>query len=164
MQYVSNTGGGNPVDFETAILDGFAVDGGLYVPEILPKVTKEQLNSWKGLSYTELAFEVLSLFIDRSIITETELKQILKTAYATFEKEDIIPLYPLKSKKDTYIMELIYGPTISFKDVGLAFLVNLVNFFLERKNGTMTKLQKFRQCRFVFKINLVDPLQHLCKS
>ncbi|MFY0630903.1 MAG: threonine synthase [Flavobacteriaceae bacterium] len=134
LQFVSNKGGGKPVDFETAILDGFAVDGGLYVPETLPNITLSQLEEWKGLSYVELAFEILSLFIDRSIISEAELKQILHKAYEPFEKEEIIPLYPLQSRKDTYIMELFYGPTISFKDVGLAFLVNLVNFFLKRKN------------------------------
>lgn len=138
IQFVSNKGGGKPVDFETAILDGFAVDGGLYVPDTLPKISKEQLKEWKGLSYVELAFEILSLFIDRSIISEGELKMILDTAYAPFEKKETIPLYPLKSRKDTYIMELFHGPTISFKDVGLAFLVNLVNFFLERKKEHLT--------------------------
>lgn len=138
LQFVSNTGGGKAVDFETAILDGFAVDGGLYVPETLPKITIEHLEKWKGLSYVALAFEILSLFIDRSIISECELKSILDTAYAPFEKKEIIPLYQLKSRKDTYIMELFHGPTISFKDVGLAFLVNLVNFFLERKKEHLT--------------------------
>lgn len=133
LKFVSNTGGGVPVDFETAILDGFAVDGGLYVPETLPKVTSEQMNSWKDLSYVELAFEILSLFIDRSIISADELKDLLENAYAPFEKEEVIPLHKLRSRKETYIMELFYGPTISFKDVGLAFLVNLVNFFLERR-------------------------------
>ncbi|SEE09117.1 Pyridoxal-phosphate dependent enzyme [Tenacibaculum sp. MAR_2010_89] len=138
LQFVSNKGGGKPVDFETAILDGFALDGGLYVPEILPEIKEEQLKEWKDLSYVELAFEILSLFIDRSIISENELKGILQTAYAPFEKKEIIPLYKIKSRKDTYIMELFHGPTISFKDVGLAFLVNLVNFFLERKKEHLT--------------------------
>jgi threonine synthase len=138
LQYVSNKGGGRPVDFETAILDGFAVDGGLYVPESLPEISLEQLKKWKGLPYVELAFEILSLFIDRSVISEKELKTILKTAYKPFEKEEIIPLYQLQSKKDTYIMELFYGPTISFKDIGLAFLVNLINFFLKRKEEHLT--------------------------
>lgn len=138
MKFISNKGGGQPVDFEKAILDGFASDGGLYVPEIIPEVSKEQLNVWKNLNYVDLAFEILSLFIDRSILSETELKSILKTAYQDFEKEDIIPLHKLESRKDTYIMELFYGPTISFKDIGLAFLVNLVNFFLNRKNERLS--------------------------
>lgn len=133
LKYISNKGGGDFVDFETAILDGFAVDGGLYVPENLPTISLEQLSKWKSLTYVELAFEVLSLFIDRSIISEIELKEILHTAYEPFEKEEIIPMHKLKSRKETYIMELFHGPTISFKDVGLAFLVNLVNFFLKRK-------------------------------
>ena len=138
MNYISNIGGCPPTDFETAILDGFASSGGLYVPEELPKITKVQLQKWKNLGYVDLAFEILSLFIDRSIISEKELKHLLQNAYAPFEKEEIIPIHKLKSRKDTYILELFHGPTISFKDVGLAFLVNLVNFFLERKKAYQT--------------------------
>ena len=134
IKFVSNKGGGIPVDFETAILDGFASDGGLYVPTELPKITLDQLKDWKELSYVDLAFEILSLCIDRSVISEIELKDLLQMAYAPFEKAEVIPLHELASRKDTYIMELFYGPTISFKDVGLAFLVNLVDFFLKRRN------------------------------
>ena len=134
LNYLSNRGGSDPVDFETAILDGFATDGGLYVPEVLPQVSKEKLEAWKDLGYVDLAFEILSLFIDRSIVSETELKQLLDQAYASFEKEEIIPLYPCKSRDGRYIMELFCGPTLSFKDIGLAFVVNLVHFFLERRN------------------------------
>lgn len=138
LKYISNKGGGSPVDFETAILDGFASDGGLYVPERLPVISNDQLNSWKTLGFIDLAFEILSIFIDSSIMSETELRQLLKDAYAPFEKEEIIPIHPLQSKKDMYIMELFYGPTISFKDFGLAFLVNIVNFFLERRKEHLT--------------------------
>ncbi|TMM57319.1 threonine synthase [Maribacter algarum] len=134
MQFVSNTGGGIPVDLETAILDGFASDGGLYVPSELPKISLEQLKKWRDLAYVDLAFEILSLFINRSVISEFELKKLLKDAYTPFEKPEVIPLYKMESQKDIHIMELFYGPTISFKDVGLAFLVNLVDFFLKRKN------------------------------
>lgn len=138
MRYISNTGGGKPVDFETAILDGFAADGGLYVPETLPHISKKQLEDWKDHEYIDLAFEILSLFIDRSIIPEVELRLLLKKAYAPFEKETIIPIHQLRSREETYIMELFYGPTLSFKDIGLAFLVNLVNLFLERKKERLT--------------------------
>lgn len=138
LNYVSNTGGGKPVDFETAILNGFAIDGGLYVPTTLPKISPQQLTDWKSLSYTELAFQILSLFIDHSIMSADELKQLLKEAYAPFEHEEIIPIHPLKSRENTYVMELFHGPTISFKDIGLAFLVNLVNFFLQRKNEKLS--------------------------
>ena len=138
LNYVSITGGGTPVDFETAILDGFAADGGLYVPQELPQISIDQLSGWSQLSYVDLAFEILSLFIDRTILSEAELKDVLRQAYAPFEKEEVIPLHPLISRKKTYIMELFYGPTLSFKDIGLAFLVNLVNLFLERRNERLT--------------------------
>ena len=140
ISYVSTKGGVKPVDFERAILDGFASDGGLYIPEHLPKITIDQLQSWKNLSYVDLAFEILSLFIDRKILSETELKDILKTAYDTFETDEVIPIKKMKSEQNIYFMELFYGPTISFKDIGLAFLVNLVNHFLKRRNEFLTMI------------------------
>lgn len=138
MQFVSNKGGGDPVDFETAILDGFAADGGLYVPTSLPHISLAQLEAWKHLGYVDLALEILSLFIDHSVISKAELKKLLEGAYATFEKPTIIPLHRLKSRTETFVMELFHGPTLSFKDVGLAFLVNLVDFFLKRRNEYKT--------------------------
>lgn len=138
MKYISNKGGSEPVDFETAILAGFAADGGLYVPEYLPAIPHEKLLEWVDLSYIDLAFEILSLFIERTIISAEELKQLLQNAYNSFSCDEIIPLHPLKSRKDTYIMELFHGPTLSFKDIGLAFLVNLVDFFLKRRNERLS--------------------------
>ena len=138
IKYISNRGGVKAVDFETAILDGFAGDGGLYVPEKIPQISLERLDEWKNLGYVDLAFEVLSLYMDRSIMSAQELKNLLQTAYAPFTNKEVIPLHKMQSRKDTYVMELFHGPTISFKDVGLAFLVNLVNFFLERKKQKLT--------------------------
>lgn len=138
IQYVSNKGGVAPVDFETAILDGFAADGGLYVPTELPKISLEQLQSWKNHSYTDLAFEILSLFIDRSVISERDLKQILADSFSTFYDKRLIPNYALESRPNTHIQELFHGPTLSFKDVAMGFLVNLVNFFLKRKGEKRT--------------------------
>lgn len=138
MKFISNKGGGSPADIETAILNGYAPDGGLYVPEELPQISVEQLEQWKNLSYKELAFELLSLFIDRSIVSAQDLKSIIAKAYGTFEKEEVIPISKLKSQKNTYIMELFYGSTLSFKDIGLSFLVNLVDFFLNRKQKKLS--------------------------
>ena len=138
LKFVSNKGGGEPVDIETAILNGYATDGGLYVPEHLPQISVEKLEQWKHLSFKELAFEIVSLFIDRSIVSAQELKEIIENAYGTFEKEEVIPIPKLKSRQNTYIMELFYGSTLSFKDVGLSFLVNLVDFFLKRKQERLS--------------------------
>ena len=138
IEYVSNKGGGQAVDIETAILNGYATDGGLYVPKHLPQISFEQLEQWKNLSYKKLAFEILSLFIDSSVVSAQELKSIIENAYGTFEKEEVIPITRLKSQKNTYIMELFYGSTLSFKDVGMSFLVNLIDFFLKRKGERLS--------------------------
>lgn len=138
MRYISNKGGDESVDFETAILNGFAGNGGLYVPESLPTVSTKQLKEWSSYSYKELAFEILSLFINRATLSADELRTILNQAYSEFEAPEIIPLYPLKSREGVYMMELFHGPTLSFKDIGLAFLVNLVDFFLERKGERLS--------------------------
>ncbi len=138
IQFVSNRGGGEPVDFETAILAGFAPDGGLYVPTELPKISLATLASWKGKTYTEVAYEVLSLFIDPSIVSEKELKQILSDSFSTFFHKELIPIHPFKSRSNFYIQELFHGPTLSFKDVAMGFIVNLFNFFLKRKGEKMT--------------------------
>lgn len=126
------------MDIETAILAGYAPDGGLYVPDHLPQVSSAQLDQWKDLSYKELAFEIVSLFIDSTIISADDLMSIINTAYDSFEKEDVIPIHQLKSRHNTYVMELYHGSTLSFKDIGMSFLVNLVNFFLKRKDERLS--------------------------
>jgi len=138
IQYVSTKGGIQAVDFETAILDGFAADGGLYVPTKLPNIPLAQLVAWKKLSFVDLAYEVLSLFIDETVMMEQELRQILIESYRPFYHSDTIPFYELRSRKNTVIQELFHGPTLSFKDIGMAFIVNLFNFFLQRKGEKMT--------------------------
>ena len=133
LQFVSTLGGGEPVNFEAAILRGYAPDGGLYVPERLPRLTPETLQSWSDLSYTDLAFEVISRFVERSIVGETDLRRLIRDSFSPFTHPDVIPLRLLKTSENLYIMELFHGPTLSFKDVAMGFLVNLVDFFLQRR-------------------------------
>ena len=122
MRYISNKGGAESVDFETAILNGFAENGGLYVPESLPTVSAEQLRAWAGHSYQELAFEVLSLFISRTIMSADELRCILAQAYGEFEEQEVIPLYPLKSHEGVYMMELFHGANLIIQGYWLSLL------------------------------------------
>lgn len=73
MKYVSTRGGSAPVSFQDAILTGLPSDGGLYIPQSLPTISKDQLKSWAGLSYTELAEKVLRLFIGEDELSNQEL-------------------------------------------------------------------------------------------
>ena len=138
--FVSTKGGVAPVDFETAVLQGFAADGGLFVPETIPRISEERLREWSGLSYVDLAFEILSLFIERTILSADELRELLRDSFNTFEHPDVIPVVSLETKPNTYIMELFQGPTLSFKDVAMGFLVNCVDFFLQKKDSRVSLL------------------------
>lgn len=132
--FVSTRGGVAPVDFETAVLQGFAADGGLFVPEIIPQISEERLQKWSKLSFVDLAFEILSLFIERTTISADELRRLLADSFDRFEHPDVVPVVTLETKSNTYILELFHGPTLSFKDVAMGFMVNTVDFFLKRKN------------------------------
>ena len=139
-QFLSTRGGVTPVDFETAVLEGFAADGGLFVPETIPQVSESRLQEWSGLSFANLAFEILSLFITRTIISEDALRQLLRASFKSFDSPEVIPVVGLETKPNRYIMELFHGPTLSFKDVAMGFLVNTVDFFLKRKNDWVSLL------------------------
>jgi len=129
MRYISTRGGINPIPFKDAVMMGLASDGGLLLPQSYPVVTREQLESWRGLSYPELAFEVISRFVDD--IPAVDLKNLIKSSYATFSHPEVTPVV----KRDgVYILELFHGVTLAFKDVALQFLGNLFEYILAERN------------------------------
>jgi threonine synthase len=132
-RFVSTRGGIAPVSFEEAVLQGFAADGGLFVPESIPKVTARQLESWSGLSFQDLAYELLSLYIDRSIVPAADLMKLIDDSFGLFEHPEVVNVTPYGSDGRTCIMELFHGPTLSFKDVAMGFLVNVMDYFLQRR-------------------------------
>lgn len=134
IRYVSTKGGISPVSFDEAVLQGFAADGGLFVPETIPVISINQLEEWSCLGFVDLAFEILSLFIDPTIISKDELKLLVQNSFTAFEHPDIVPLVPIGNDNRTYVMELFHGPTLSFKDVAMGFLINIISYFLEKKN------------------------------
>ena len=138
IQYISTTGGGIPIDFKTAVLNGKAEDGGLYVPTELPQISTDQLAKWKDYSYTALAFEILSLFITPDVIPDDKLKQLIDSSFRPFTHRNIIPHHPLQYGKNLIVQELFHGPTLSFKDVAMGFVVNLFEYFLSEMNERMT--------------------------
>ena len=134
MKFISTLGKSDPVNVEDAILNGYAPDGGLYVPEHIPRVSSEQLDNWKSLSFEDLAFEIISLYIDNSVVPEADLRMIIDKSYQTFEAPEITPVRALKSIQNVSVLELFWGPTLSFKDMAMGFLLNLMEYFLT-KNG-----------------------------
>ncbi len=124
------------VDFETAVLAGLAPDGGLYVPATLPQITDSQLRQWQNHGYPELAFEVLSLFIDDKVMPAADLRSLVHSSFSTFGHPKVLPHHQLED--DCSVQELFHGPTLSFKDVAMGFVVNLFDYFLTRRGERRT--------------------------
>ena len=135
MQYFSTRGQIDPVPFTEAVMMGLAEDGGLLLPRTIPRIGNDTLSSWAEMSYPELAFEVMSRFIDD--IPATDLRQLIEKSYATFESEQVTPIV---KHGEIYILELFHGPTLAFKDVALQFLGNLFEYLLNKNDSYLNIL------------------------
>ncbi len=130
MQYLSTRGGISPIPFSQAVMMGLASDGGLLLPRNIPRIGAETFSSWSELSYAELAFEIMSRFIDD--IPSSNLRDLINRSYAAFSSKEVTPLV---HHGELHILELFHGPTLAFKDVALQFLGNLFEYLLERDDG-----------------------------
>ena len=141
MRYQSTRGNSPQQSFLEILLGGLAPDGGLYLPMHYPKVTPVQLDSWRGLSYADLAYEVLSLYCDD--IPENDLRALLRKTYtervycngrSQDNAKDITPLHWLGEEGGTRIglLSLSNGPTLAFKDMAMQLLGNLFEYALKR--------------------------------
>jgi len=134
MKYISTRGQMEPVGFLDAVMTGLSPDGGLLLPGSLPDVS-DRLEAWKELSYPELAFEVMSLFI--TDMPADDLKELIEKSYSVFRVTEVAPVIPVG---DLHILELWHGPTLAFKDVALQFLGNLFEYILEKRGGELNIL------------------------
>ncbi|WP_312340938.1 threonine synthase [Stutzerimonas nitrititolerans] len=135
MRYISTRGQAPALNFEDVLLAGLASDGGLYVPENLPRFTVEEIASWAGLPYHELAFKVMRPFVAGSI-PDADFKQILEETYSSsgqgvFAHSAVAPLRQLDGNE--WVMELFHGPTLAFKDFALQLLGRLLDYVLAKR-------------------------------
>ena len=138
MKYLSTRGHADRKRFCEILLEGLAPDGGLYLPEHYPQVNDVTLTQWRSLSYADLAFEVLSLYIDD--IPAADLKAICAKTYTeeVFGSREIVPLRPLES--GLYLEALSNGPTLAFKDMAMQLLGNLFEYELARRGEDLNIL------------------------
>ena len=96
MKYVSTRGGMQAQLFSEVLLEGLAPDGGLAIPQTVPVVSTAELESWRSLSYADLAAKVLGLFV--TDIPAQTLAQLTRDAYTeeSFQTEAIVPIKPQK--------------------------------------------------------------------
>lgn len=138
MNYLSTRGHPDRKRFCEILLEGLAPDGGLYLPETYPQVDTATLAKWRALPYAELAFEILSLYIDD--IPPADLKAICAKTYTAevFGTEEIVPLRELED--GVYLEALSNGPTLAFKDMAMQLLGNLFEYELARRGAELNIL------------------------
>ena len=140
MRYISTRGAwaANPQTFSAILLEGLAPDGGLAVPQQYPRLTREELMAWRTHGYRELAFAVLSRFVDD--IPAADLRRIIDKTYTReiFGDDAITPLLSLEPGFD--LLRVSGGPTLAFKDIALQLLGNLFEYALAREGRTINIL------------------------
>jgi threonine synthase len=138
VRYVSTRGDTTPRAFCDILLEGLAPDGGLYMPMAYPKVDAATLARWRDLPYAQLAFEILSLYIDD--IAADDLHAICRRVYskAIFGSDAIVPLKPLD--EGIALVALSNGPTLAFKDMAMQLLGALFEYELARRGESLNIL------------------------
>ncbi|HEX5477662.1 MAG TPA: threonine synthase, partial [Burkholderiales bacterium] len=137
MLYVSTRAAGLQAPparrFGEILLEGLAPDGGLYVPERYPQA---DLASLRRCSYPDLAFRVLSYFID----DVPHLNDLVQKTYQAkiFGSVEITPLKTLEP--GLHLLQLSNGPTAAFKDVAMQLLGNLFQEFIEQQKDKKLQL------------------------
>ncbi|HTO32961.1 MAG TPA: threonine synthase [Pararhizobium sp.] len=135
VKYVSTRGEAPSLVFCDALLAGLGRDGGLYVPSEWPSFTKKEIRALRGKSYQDIAFAVLSPFVDGEIADDT-FRGMIDEAYATFRHPAIAPL--VQTGPNSFIVELFHGSTLAFKDVAMQLLGRLMDHVLTERNQRAT--------------------------
>jgi threonine synthase len=135
VKYISTRGQAPELSFEEALLAGLASDGGLYVPEAWPRLSEAMMKSFVGMSFQQVAVEVLHPFMAEDV-PRARLQAMVEEAYASFSEVDIAPLTELGDGQ--YFLELYHGPTLAFKDVAMQLLARLMDDALIRRGQRAT--------------------------
>jgi threonine synthase len=131
--YVSTRGGVPPTSFEEALLAGYCVDGGLFVPERMPTISTEWLDALgEGADFVAVADATLRLFIAEDEVPTADLRRIVRAAFGTFHHAEVAPVVALKD--GMLIAELFHGQTLAFKDFGQSLVCALLEFFAARRS------------------------------
>ena len=132
ITYYSTNNNKERVSFETALMNGLASNYGLYMVsrKDIPLKPPDVIQSMKGLSYAQIAFQVLYPFLKEDVETK-DLRKMLEDAY----DEAIIPTHVAHVTGRTHIMWLTRGPTYSFKDYAARFFGRVLNYFLTRSGS-----------------------------
>src|ERR1700748_981798 len=117
------------------MLTGLARDGGLYVPEVWPRLTPDAIAGFFGRPYWEVAVDVVRPFVGGEI-SDTDLGRMANEAYASFRHPAVVPLNQIGPHQ--FVLELFHGPTLAFKDVAMQLISRLMDHVLAKRGQRTT--------------------------
>ncbi len=135
MYYTSTRNNKIKKTFTDVLLQGLSEEGGLFIPNKLPKISKNDLLKLKKMSYQNIAYNISKEFIGNDI-NKKDLKNIIKKSFKKFSNKNIATLKKIDSNK--WILELFHGPTLAFKDYALQVVGNLFDYVLKKKKKKIT--------------------------
>jgi threonine synthase len=135
LRYLSTRGEPPQRSFSDILLEGLAPDGGLYLPQTYPRIDSATLARWRALAYPDLAFEVVSRYVDS--IAADDLRALLRATYTAqrFGDPRIVPLVALEP--GLFLQALSNGPTLAFKDIAMQLLGHLFEHELARRSQVL---------------------------
>ncbi len=125
MLFYSTNKQSSPVSFSQAVLTGLAEDGGLFMPETIPSLSRSFFQEIDKMPWPEIAFQASQAFLEEEIPLP-ELRRMI-TEVVNFP----VPLHELSPQ--THILELFHGPTLAFKDFGARFMAQVLSFLAQKR-------------------------------
>jgi threonine synthase len=138
MRYISTRHGraaATARNFDAILLAGMAPDGGLYVPQHLPRRAPAWFDALRGLPYANIAARVTEPFLGGAV-PAGEWRRLIEAAYRPFTHPAVAPLRQLDS--DLWLLELFHGPTLAFKDYALQLVGPLFDRVLRKHRRRIT--------------------------
>lgn len=136
MKYCSTMGGVKGLSFEDVLFSGYLEDGGMALPESIPKVSLETLKSWAGLSYRDIVLKIVPLFVTEEELPFAKLAELVDKALSTFDTPEIAPIKHLANGLN--VIEMFHGRTWAFKDMSMSILGQVFDYFLNKRQKHMT--------------------------
>lgn len=135
MLHISTRGEAPSLSFADALLAGLARDGGLYLPQALPRLGPQEIAGFAGKPYVEVAERVVGALSGGDVEADA-LKAMIAEAYGTFRHPAVCPLVQLGD--NLFSLELFHGPTLAFKDVAMQLLGRLMDHVLAQRGERAT--------------------------
>ncbi|MEL0270188.1 MAG: threonine synthase, partial [bacterium] len=130
MKFFSTRNSSSSTTFKNVLLNGLAPDGGLYMPEIIPRMPMDLLKAHQH--FEELAVSVIHPYT-KDQLTLSELTAICEKAFN-------FPLNIKNLNEDDLVLELFHGPTLAFKDFAARFMAQTMSHFQKDRKKNLTIL------------------------